>query len=100
MSGEVTRDIPASYIVFLIADGLIIVLLTPIEFWLRPWINPFGQANPTDSISSVVFLVLFSLVPGSIGFLLKNNFIGNNGLNRWLKFKFATNFKEKFQKSS
>jgi hypothetical protein len=95
MSEEVIKDIPSYYIVLLIVMGFLVILLTPLHIPLQPWINPFAQNNPSEALSSIALLLLFSLITGSLGLLVRNSIIGNNGLNARLNYKKYKKRKEK-----
>ncbi len=81
MSEETIKDVPAAYIIMLVANGFLVLVLTPLHTLFLPWINPFTQQSPSEMISSIAVLLLFSSIAGFPGLIVRNYVTGNNGLN-------------------
>jgi hypothetical protein len=81
MSEGLSKDVPSFVIVLLIANGFFFSFLSPIFVFLntQSWVNPLIQNTPSESLSSIALILLFALIAGLPGLLLRDYVTGRNG---------------------
>ena len=83
MSEGLSKDVPSYVIVLLLVNGFFFSFLSPIILFLKTqkWANPFIQnTTPSESLSSIALILLFALIAGLPGILLRDCITGNRGL--------------------
>lgn len=80
MTEVISKDVPSYYFILLIVNGFFFCFLSPLVILLKtqPWINPFS-GNATETLSSIVVILLISFLGGLPGLLFRDWITGNNG---------------------
>jgi hypothetical protein len=81
MTQELAKDIPRHYIILSVVIGFILMVLSPLRFYLPYWLNPFIVNNASEKLSIIAIILVSSFFVGLPGLFLRNLIIGSGGLN-------------------
>ncbi len=85
----ILQAFPLRLLIVSFISGLFLIFLTPLNLFLPPYIrSPFLNTSPTDTISSIIIIVVFSFFIGTPFYFLRDLIITNGGMNERLSAPF------------